>query len=67
MDEKDEIARLMAQGDQAKAGTEEFAGVIGAFYGTLTGSGMFPEHALQVTLHWMSIMGEAPEAEGDDE
>lgn len=66
MSAEDEIARMRAEGDQARAGSGEFAGTLGAFYTSLTSAGMFPEHALQITLHWMTLMA-GPGLEGDDE
>lgn len=46
---EDNLARLRAMTDQAKAGTGDFADVIAAFYVRLVRRGVPSDHALQLT------------------
>lgn len=55
---EDDVARMRAEGAQAKAGTAELAGSIATFYRGLCTDGVPQEYAREMTLHWMSLMAE---------
>lgn len=56
MDPNDEIARLRADGDQAKEGMKELAGTTWAFYAALTDEGFAPDEALALTAAWITAL-----------
>ena len=56
MSHDDEMARMRAEVDQAKAGLAEVAGSCWAFYAALLDEGFDAGQAIKITVAWLTAM-----------